>query len=263
MLDYIFFLKVILSFIIGGSIISLFISLGERTKAKYAGFLLGLPITSAVGLFFIGFTQSAEAASEAVTIMPITLAMGFVFLLSFLKLHSKFGAVKSIIISTLIFCLFSAAFAYLNFTNIFLNSAIFLFAALFTFIYTRKFAEAKASSRAGKNEIIARALFAGAIIAMAVIAAKLFGSLWGGVFAAFPATYISTMYISVKRHSIGFAKSVVRGIPSGILGTLAYYFVVYYLYPVYGIFLGTIIGYAIAIAFPLALKFAYNSIAKN
>src|SRR3989338_2801745 len=258
LIDYVFLLKVLLSFIVGGAIISLFISIGERLDAKKSGLLIGLPITSAIGLFFIGLTQSPEAAAEAATIMPITLAAGLIFLFVFFKLYGRIGLVKSLVASAIVFCLISAIFAYFSYTNIFINAAIYIAFAISAYLYAKKFPEKRASIIAGKDEIIARAVFAGFIVAVAVVAAKAFGAQWGGISAAFPATYVSTMYIAVKSNGIDFAKSLVKWLPFGLTGSLAYYFVVYYSYPGLGLFMGTAIAYIIAVAAIFTLKFAHS-----
>lgn len=247
MFDPAFLLQIIASFAIGGTVVSAFISVGERLDAKKAGLFIGLPITSAVGLFFIGLTQSANAAAEAATIMPITLGVGLIFLFIFLNLYSKLGAVKSIALATAAFCIISAPFAFFGFTNIFINGAIYLAITAVSYLLVRNFPEKKAEFHAGKREIAARAVFAGLIIAGAVIAAKTFGNQWGGILAAFPATYIATMFIATERHSIDFAKSIVKGAPVGTTGSMAYYIAVNALYPTYGLIAGTIISYAVAV----------------
>ena len=245
--DNIFLLQILGSFLIGGAFISGFISLGERLDAKKAGLFIGLPIVSAVGLFFIGLTQSPVAAAEAATIMPLTLGAGLLFLFLFLKMHPKIGTVKSIFAATVSFCVISAAFVYLGFNNIIINGAIYLAITAISYFYVKNFPEKQAEFHAGKREIAARAVFAGLIIAAAVVAAKTFGNLWGGVLAAFPATYIATMFIAAEQHSIDFAKSIVKGAPIGTTGSMAYYLAVNALYPSYGIIVGTIISYAIAV----------------
>jgi len=247
LIDSVFLLQIIASFAIGGAVVSAFIAVGERLDAKKAGLFIGLPITSAVGLFFIGLTQSAQAAADAATIMPITLGIGLLFLFIFLQMRERVGTVISIAISTSVFCILSAIFVYFQFTNILINGAIYIAITAISYLLVRTFPEKRAAFHAGKSEIAVRAVFAGLIIAGAVIAAKTFGSQWGGILAAFPATYIATMFIATERHNIDFAKSIVKGAPIGTTGSMAYYLAVNVLYPAYGILIGTIISYAVAV----------------
>jgi len=45
--------------------------LAEKLGSKVGGVILGLPSVALLGLFFIGWTQSAVIASEATSVVPI------------------------------------------------------------------------------------------------------------------------------------------------------------------------------------------------
>ena len=85
------------------------------------------------------------------------------------------------------------------------------------------------------------------MISLSVIVAKIAGPYWGGMFAAFPASYVSTVIITTKSHGVGFLRAIIKNIPLATIGTLLYYIAVNQLYPLYGIWIGTAAGYAIAL----------------
>ncbi len=70
MFDSVFLFKVFLSFLTGGVFTTITLYAAEKHGPKVGGIIAGLPSTTAVGLFFIGYAQSAQAASQAATLMP-------------------------------------------------------------------------------------------------------------------------------------------------------------------------------------------------
>ncbi|MEK6958191.1 MAG: hypothetical protein AABW99_04415, partial [archaeon] len=134
---------------------------------------------------------------------------------------------------------------------IYVNSGIYILVLALTLLVVKKFPDAKARNSSGKKQFLLRSAFAGTIILAAVIVAKYAGPLWGAIIVAFPASYFSTSVISTKDHGIEFTKAVIRAAPLATLGTLFYYFVVYWTYPILGIYLGTLLGYAVALAYIL------------
>jgi hypothetical protein len=242
----IFFLKLALSFVAGGAAVSLSIILSERFGPKAGGVVLGLPIMSAVGIFFIGFTQSAQTAAEAATIIPVTLASGLLFLLAFLASFEKFGLWKSLALGLTIFACVSSAFPLLGMENIYLNTMFYIIVLVFVTFAVKDFREKKVSYRPKKREVMMRGALGGFITACAVVAAMSLGPQWGGIVAAIPASYITALIIVTRTHGVEFAKSIISNVPLGTTGTLVYAIAVHATYPQYGIFAGTLIGYALA-----------------
>ncbi len=249
----IFLLKLLLSFAVGGAAVSLSIMLGERFGPKIGGIILGLPIMSAVGIFFIGFTQSADAAAEAATIIPVTLAAGLVFLLLFVSVFGRLGLLGSLASGLASFFIFSSAFPLLNLGNTYLNIAIFVAVAAISMRLMRGFPSKRVHYTPTKREMVFRAFLGGCVVAAAVVAAKLIGPLWGGLFAAIPASYISMLFIVTRLHGLEFTKAIVKSIPIGTTGTLVYSLVIQSAYPALGIYAGTLAGYLCAFSWVIFL----------
>jgi hypothetical protein len=252
----IFLLKLALSFIVGGAAVSLSIILSERLGPKAGGVMLGLPIMSALGIFFIGFTQSAETAAAAATIIPVTLASGLLFLLAFLASFEKLGLWKSLALGLAIFACVSSAFPLLGMGNIYVNTLFYIAVAAFTVFAVKDFKVKKVSYNPKKREVLMRGMLGGFITACAVVAAMSLGPQWGGIVAAIPASYITALIIVTRTHGVKFAKSIIRNVPLGTAGTLVYAIAVHSAYPQYGIFAGTLIGYGLAAAFVILAGFS-------
>lgn len=252
----VFLLKLALSFIVGGAAVSLSIILSERSGPKAGGVMLGLPIMSALGIFFIGFTQSAAVAAEAATIIPVTLACGLLFLLAFLASFEKMGLWKSLALGLALFFCISSAFVLLRMENIYVNTLFYIAALAFTVFAVKDFNVKKVSYRAKKREVVMRGMLGGLITACAVVAAVSLGPQWGGIVATIPASYITALIIVTRVHGVEFTKSIIRSVPLGTTGTLVYAIAVHATYPQHGILTGTVIGYAVAIAWVMIADFS-------
>lgn len=93
-----------------------------------------------------------------------------------------------------------------------------------------------------------RSLFAGAVIAAAVVVSKYSGPIVGGIFTAFPAVYVSTFTILYFARGINFSQAFVKPlIISGSINTTVYGVAAYFLYPKYGLYTGTLIAFLISL----------------
>ena len=84
----IFFLKLILSFIVGSVWITCSTVFAEKFGSKVGGVLAGMPSTIVIALFFIGWTQGITAAAEATTIVPVVMGVGAIFVVVYALLSS-------------------------------------------------------------------------------------------------------------------------------------------------------------------------------
>jgi hypothetical protein len=81
-------------------------------------------------------------------------------------------------------------------------------------------------------QIGGRALFGGTVIALAVLAGKLGGPLLGGIFATFPAMFISTLAITYRTGGVEFSRAVAKTLMvSGLVNVPIYALVVRVTYP--------------------------------
>lgn len=104
--------QIIVSFLIGGLAIAFQTLIAERVSKKWRGVILTLPSTSALGLFFIGFTKSAFDVPEAAKFLIGALAPDYIFVAIFIFLSrinlkiSLFGAFGAWAISAYLLLLY-------------------------------------------------------------------------------------------------------------------------------------------------------------
>ena len=98
------------------------------------------------------------------------------------------------------------------------------------------------------GQLVFRGLLGGIIIAFAVLMAKTGGPIVGGVFATFPNVMLSTMIVNHLNHGRSFSTAVIKAMTvSGAITVTLYVTAVRYLYPAYGLVLGTILSFVLSL----------------
>lgn len=177
-----FWLRVFLSFIIGGTWLMLISVIAERKGTKLGGLLGGLPHTVLVALLFIGINQGADFAAEsaASTVVPFIVNPFFLWLLA-----TK--ARQSLKIALLLAATFRLAAMVvvrgLQLTDIWVNLVIWLAGMVVLLVRFQRILPVNDVKGAAvsftKRQLTMRAVFAGVIIASAVIGGKYGGSVLG------------------------------------------------------------------------------------
>ncbi len=251
MFDSVFLFKVFLSFLAGGIFTAFTLYAAEKYGPKFGGMLAGLPSTTAVGLFFIGYAQSPKAASEAATLMPAAVGGSLIFVIFYVTLCKKLGYKLALLTASIVWLAISLPLAFFRFEDIYAATLFFLAAWVTTLFYLgRKKTDEKMPEKIDYSlgQKVSRAVFAGGIIAFAVVISSMFGPLWGGALAAFPAMFLSSFMILCRAYGCEYSTAFAKNTPLGLLGVLPYLWGVHYFYPTYGLVYGTIFSYVLSIA---------------
>jgi hypothetical protein len=247
--DYVFLFKVFLSFLTGGVFTAITLYAAEKYGPRVGGIIAGLPSTTAVGLFFIGYTQTPQAASQAASLMPAAVGGSLIFVVVYVALCKRIGYKLSLLTASVVWLTISLPLAYYRFENI--NIATFFF--ILVWLITLRFMQGqnidpktpeKMSYTVGQK--IARSFFSGAIVASAVVISSMFGPLWGGALAAFPAMFLGTFIILCRSQGCEYSTAFARNTPLGLFGVIPYLWGVHFLYPVYGLIVGTLASYLLS-----------------
>ena len=93
------------------------------------------------------------------------------------------------------------------------------------------------------GRILFRAVFSGSAIAFAVLMGKLGGPLFGGIFATFPAMFLTTLIITYRSGGAEFSRATAKSLLiSGLINVILYTIFVRYLFLSVGLFWGTAIA---------------------
>lgn len=251
------------SFIVGGVWVTLATVIGERFGSKLGGLISGTPSTVVVTFLFIALGQSVEAVVDATTIFPLVFGFTGLFLLSYAA-FAAYNYATALIGSLAIWLAASFGVIFFHFESFQIATIIFLLVfagGFYVFEYLLKLP----SSRQVKvqhtlGQLIGRALFSGFMVAFAVFLSRVAGPVWGGVFAAFPAASISTLVITHKSSGMYVSRAMAKSIYMSSMVVVPLYGVsLRYLYPEFGIWLGTLIAYMMSI---IVIYFLYYKLIK-
>ena len=257
MLDSLLLIRLLLAFAVGSIWVAAITIITER-KGTTWGILGGLPSTAAFSLFFIGINQSAAAAVEATVVLPLIFSVSNAFLLLY-AVSARKGFVFGLCVSLLVWFAVSAVIVWFGFSDYAVSLVVGGVISVLTFLAFRRLKLPCFEGQGklyGKKEILTRGAIAGTLVATSVLLSQIGGPILGGIAAAFPAVYTST--IIILKHSKGteYSRSMTKPLAiSGILTVIAYSIAVHFLYPIAGVYLGTPLAY-VAVT-PLAILSYY------
>lgn len=241
MFDQLFLIKLIISFIVSGLFAVTALWFSEKLGTKWGSIIVSIPSTMAFSLLFIAWTQGTEVAAEASIFGSAALTGAFIFVMLFVSLVGRFKLL-SLLPSIFLWFITALIISSIEF-NIYLSSLMSFIFVIISFFYLSKIKSQKTKIRSNSNRVILRFFLVGFLVSFAVIIAKVIGPEWGGIFGSFPAMYIATFYIAYNDYGKKFAKSIAANTFYAFFGFLVYPIAVHFLYPEYGIILGTIGAY--------------------
>lgn len=259
-----FYFLLVLSFLVGSIWVTLTSVAAERFGSKIGGLIGGLPSTAIVSFFFIGLTQSPQTASQATAVFPLAYSITGLFLV-FYALLSRKQFIAPFIGSLLIWFSLSALIILFDIDSFFISLLAYGFVFSISYYVLEKRLKIPSKGRIrikySTLQILGRAVFSGSIITFAVFMSKAGGPIFGGIFSAFPAVFISILIISYKSGGLDFSRAMTKPLmTTGMLTVVAYGTAVRYLYPGFGLITGTVAAYIISL---LGARISYVIFQKN
>lgn len=227
-------IQVLASFAAGGAWIAVVTLAADHMGSAWGGFLSGLPSTVLVAFFFIGIAQGKEAVVRATDVFLFAYAVTGLFLIVF-AVFSKRRFWPGLGGALAVWFTLAALISLLKPDNFALAGA--LYAAVFLAgwaalaIGVRPPTAGRQPFRHSAGQVAGRAVFGGLMIALAVLTSKAGGPLYGGIFAGFPAVFLSTLVIVHRSRGPAFARAMafpmfVTGMTTiGVFGTAIRFFV--------------------------------------
>lgn len=258
-MDSLFLIKLALSFVVGGAWIAGTTVLAEVKGTKIGGMITGLPSTIVVALFFIAWTQPMDVLVESTTVTPIVQGVNYLFILAYVWLIRRMSFWPAYIGSLAVWFVLSLSLVGLDFNDFGLG--LILYVTIWAFsIWMLEHPLKVRTVKAKKVHytplmLLSRGVYSGLIIAFAVLMTQFGGALLGGVFAMFPAVFTSTLLITHFLHGSGFSSAVLKTAIMGSITVVMYVVLVRYSYPMYGIYVGTLISVVISFASSAAIYY--------
>ncbi|HEX5744398.1 MAG TPA: DUF3147 family protein [Candidatus Saccharimonadales bacterium] len=247
-----FWLRVIASFLVGGVWLMSVSVIAERFGSRSGGIIGGLPSTVFIALFFIALNQGPDFAVQATIVTPAAFIINSYFLL-LLAVNSDRGYLKTMSLAGIFWLIAMGALVLFHLDSWTISLSIWLAGlTVLCWLIAKRISlrnHELPRVRFTTAQLMGRSLFAGLIIASAVIISKYAGEIVGGIFAAFPAMYLSTFTILYFAQGPKFTRATSAPLMiSGGINTVVYCIAIYYLYPRFGIYTGTLMAYLISLA---------------
>jgi len=228
--------------------------MAEMVSPGFAGILSGYPLGAAITLFFIGLELNPSFAAESALYTALGLIATQTFAYGYYRISLITRGMPPAI--NLISSAAGGIAAY--FTAAFLLRALpvnyltaLLFPAIFIFIFNYLFREVESVEINNKVSVdlkllLIRSIFAASAILLITSTAKIAGPAWAGLFSAFPITMLPLAMIIHFTYDVKHVHAILKNVPRGLISLLVYSLAVYFFYPLYGIYIGTVIAYGFA-----------------
>ncbi len=267
------FVQVSLAFVAGGSFMAILSILAERSNDRIAGIIMMFPTTIVFGFFFLGWVTSPTKVALIVpsTLMPLGLVVFssaiYIYTAKFIsqfKFAKRVEILLSFFTSILIWLALAVPFALFKFSNLIYGIAGYSVLSLITYHILNLKQNGQDLPRPIYNtkQKIFRAVFMGSMIAVVVLLAKCLNLFWGGLFTMFPAATFSaliTFHFYYEPNRLFF---FMKRAPVGSISLFLYTISVMLLFPLIGIFFGTIGAYGVSLISSLILIQYYTAGAK-
>ena len=245
-MEYIFALKVLMSFLVAGTWITAATLIAERYGSKIGGLLTSLPSNIVVSLLFVALTHHAKFAAEVSLAVPSGMSVLTIFLFVFIILL-RYGIVLSSILSILSWFALAFIANMVKIENLVIGIILYLGITLLAFYLLESVFKIRSTHSKEKKYTVAqigiRSVFSGSAVSGAVLISSFAGSYWAGIFSTFPAVTIPTIIILSINQSTKFAQATAKILLLSLTNIIVYSLGVYFTYPVFGIIIGTLVSF--------------------
>ncbi|MEK6982738.1 MAG: DUF3147 family protein [Candidatus Micrarchaeota archaeon] len=210
-MNYTFFFKVFLSFLVAGIWITVITRLSESKGTKLGGILAGMPSNLVISMIFVAWTQNTMIASESASIVPLAMIIDSIFLFVFVLACKRYKE-SAFVISIISWAICAHITSFFTDINMWIGVIIYTIITLALFYYLEKTQKINSNKRAKnieptKLDLVLRGTGAGLVVAGVVVLVYVLGPQVGGIFAVFPAVMLCTLFILNKSQGIEFAQS--------------------------------------------------------
>lgn len=242
-------LQTILPFFLSAAVVIIIMIIAEKYGTKTGGILGTLPSTIIVAYIFIALNKGVNFASNSVAVVPAEMGINLIFLFIFAILIKK-SIYVAFLSSFVVWTSLSFILWIIDLKNIYISISIFFLSLIFSAFTLENIIKIKSMGQKIVHytftKIALRGLLAGAIITITVLLSNV-GEVISGIISVFPAIISSTMIISYYDHGADFASGLAKSMIIGSCSVASYAVSIHFLYPLYGIILGSIIGFFVSV----------------
>ncbi|MFQ3620197.1 MAG: DUF3147 family protein [Spirochaetales bacterium] len=249
MLDSLVLTRTFLSFLIAGIWISFATLAGEKFGSRIGGLITNLPSNIVVSLFFIALTKGPSFAGQTAASVPVGMTVSIIFVVVFSALL-PLGMGTTIPGSLLTWFILAYIASTLSISPLgalltYLGASIGAFFCM-EYVLNIRSVPKRSVSFSVKNQLL-RALFAGSVVAGAVLIAQVSPPNITGIAASFPAVMLSTLTILYLTQGKNFSLATAKILVLSSSNIIVYVYSVAFLYPSLGLGWGTLLSFLAAV----------------
>ena len=254
--------QIALPFILSAFVVIFITVIAEKYGTKVGGILGTLPTTIIVAFVFIALNKGTDFASRSVAVVPAEMGINLWFLLVFVIFAYR-SLTIALAASFTVWSILSGILYYTNLSNIYISFIIFTISMIMTFLILEKAMKIKSQGKVKVkytlSKIFFRGVMTGVVITISVVLANI-GEVLSGIFSVFPVILTSTMVITYREHGPDFSAGIAKSMIFGCWSVMSYAVTIHFLYPLYGIIIGSIAGFFIGLIISLIILLLRNKI---
>jgi hypothetical protein len=240
-----------LAFTVGGVWVALSTAIADKMGTKIGGLIAGLPSTVVVTLFFVGVVQGPVAATEAAATVPVAYAINGPFLVFFCLLIRR-GLLLAVISGLLTWIILSFTIVKLAPIGLWVSVCIWITTMVVTYWLLEAWIKVTSHTKAKRaptfKEILIRAFLSGGIVTLGTVCSKFGGPVFGGLFASFPAVFLSALIIAALSGGADFSRGLAKSMMlSGFVNVGSFAITGYFFFTRLGLWLGTFTGLGVSL----------------
>lgn len=247
-----------LKILIASAIVIGLAELAERSSTKMAGILAGLPVGSALVLFFYGMDFGAVYVDKVTpyNLLGLSASLSFVaFYYIGSTLSEKYSLVSAVTTGISGYLLVAYLLSFITVQNAVIPGLLLSFLIIIVHYFFKRITEIN-SSKSGKlkpSQIFGRGIIATFFVLAASYSPRLFSDEMAGILSSFPSSILPLLIILHLSQGKAVTQSVIKFLPLGYVGVMIYSIVVGEMYIDFGIYLGTFISLVISTSYLILL----------
>ena len=248
----------ILKILIAAVIVIGLAELAERTSPKIAGLLAGLPVGSALVLFFYGLDFGPNFVEQVTPYNLLGLSASLSFVLAYYlgsRLSEKHSLLGGVSLGLTAYFIVAYSLSLFQVENAVFPALLLTTLILIVHLYFLKIPEVRGQKNKKTNplEILERGGIAVVFVILASFSPHFFSAEMAGILSSFPSSVLPLLLIVHFSQGRAVVHSLIKYLPLGYVGVMIYSAVVGNLYVDFGIYWGTLLSLVISTGYLVAL----------
>lgn len=253
------------SFVLAGLWIAGATLLAECLGSRLGGLIANLPSNIVISYIFIALSGDIRYAASATSAVPVGMLIDTIFLLVLILALDR-GMVTAVLLSLGSWLGLAWLAAGISVSTVWFTIPIYFIITILIWWFLEHRVHLPVAERVRVSfswgALLVRATFAGSVVATTVLLSHFLPSYWVGLISTFPAVLLSSMVILTVAQGSAFARATGKVLVLSSSNIVVYALVIRWAYPAWGVWLGTLAGFAAALLYVAGLRPVLNRISR-